>query len=320
MKISIITCQNTDNHGAKLQVYALSHYLTEQGNQVKVIDYRPDYMCPSFKIWYWPGLSIKEWIKLFLYLPKRIRMKKRHEEFVAFSQKYIPLTKKIYRTIDELRADPPQADKYIAGSDQIWNTTFKNGTDPAYYLDFGSKEIIRESFAASFATLEILPSAVDFVKSNLKRFDKITVREFSGLKILNELGFNGEQQEDPVFLLSPEEWGKIADGTGKDERYLLVYDFYLGNDVKNVAKKIAKERNLKIYSICHQPLHYADKNFCTSGPQTFVSLVLNTQYIVSNSFHGTAFAIIFNKPFTVVDRPDGLNDRMHDLLKRHGIK
>lgn len=315
MKICIITCQNADNHGARLQCYALVRYFQKQGHDVQVIDYRPGYMRGP-RLWYWPGASIKRWAKLFLQILDRIRTVRRHQCFEKFSKKYIPLTR-IYNSIDELRQDPPEADMYIAGSDQIWNTTFSNGTDPGYYLDFGEKSVRRESFAASFATEDIVPSARDFVKDNLKRFDKITVREQSALKILENLGYQGSLQDDPVFLLSAQEWNEIADGTGEGENYVLVYDFYNDDNIKQEAQRIAQEKDLNIYAVCPMKLSYADKNYVYSGPETFVSLIKNASYVVSNSFHGTVFAMIYGKPFEVVDRPDGLNVRMHDLLERY---
>lgn len=315
MKICTITCQNADNHGARLQCYALVKHLQKQGHIVSVIDYRPYYM-QGPRLWYWPGMSIKQWAKFFFQLPSRIRNVRRHRCFDDFSKKYIPLTR-VYYSIEELRENPPGADLYIAGSDQIWNTTFPNGTDPGYYLDFGSKEVRRESFAASFATTEIVPSAREFVKENLKRFDKITVREQSALKILEDLGYQGTLQDDPVFLLSSEEWNEIADGTGQGERYVVVYDFYDDEKIMQVAQSIAADKGCKIYAVCPTPLSYADKNFVYAGPETFVSLIKNASYVVSNSFHGTVFAIIYNVPFKVVDRPDGLNVRMHDLLERY---
>lgn len=316
MKICTITCQNADNYGARLQCYALWRWLTEQGHEVEVIDYRPDYMRGPSQLFYFPK-SLKDLIKLFVHLPQRVRARKRHEAFEAFSEKWIPRTK-VYWSIDELREDPPVADMYVAGSDQIWNTTFRNGIDPGYYLDFGPKGVIRESFAASFATEELVSSSVKFVKRNLQRFDKITVREQSALKILEELGFEGDLQDDPVFLLSAEQWDEVADGTGEGEKYVLVYDFYLGDDIKRQAQEIARKQGLKIFAICHEALPYADKNFVYSVPETFVSLIKHASYVVSNSFHGTVFAMIYNIPFCVLYRPDGLNVRMRDLLERKG--
>jgi len=317
MKICTITCQNTVNHGARLQCYALAHWLQKQGHEVEVIDYRPP-RSRNKKLWYMPKASIEDWLKLFSQFTYRKKNLERRKIFDAFSQKYIPLTKHIYFKLSDLRKNPPVADVYIAGSDQIWNTTLPNGTDPAYYLDFGPSSVRRESFAASFATKELRPGTESFVQDHLKRFDKITVREQSSLKILEDLGLKGLQQEDPVFLLTASEWDEIADGTGAGEKYLLVYDFYLGDDIKIEAIKIAKERDLKIYNVSHSNLSYADKNFVYVGPETFVSLVKNASFVISNSFHGTAFAIIYDVPFKVLDRPDGLNIRMYDLLERHG--
>ena len=315
MKVCTITCQNADNHGARLQCYALAKHLQKQGHDVRVIDYRPNYMRGP-RLWYWPGASLKAWAKLFLQIPNRMRAIRRHQCFDKFSKKYIPLTR-IYNSIEELRENPPMADMYIAGSDQIWNTTFPNGTDPGYYLDFGDESVRRESFAASFATSEIVPSAREFVKKNLKRFDKITVREQSALNILRDMGYNGTLQDDPVFLLSAKEWDEIGDGTGDGEKYVLVYDFYLDDKIKKEAQTIAAEEGCGIYAICSKELSYADKNFVYSGPETFVSLIKNATCVVSNSFHGTVFAMIYHVPFKVVDRPDGLNVRMHDLLERY---
>ena len=317
MKVCTITCQNAANHGARLQCYALVHWLQKQGHEVEVIDYRPARSLDA-NLFYWPGFSIRRWAKLLFNYPLRKRNIERRKYFDDFSRKFLPLTKLIYYSIEDLRRNPPLADLYLAGSDQIWNTTLPNGTDPAYYLDFGSADIRRESFAASFATEKLAPGTESFVKDNLQRFDKITVREQSALRILDSLGIKGTFQEDPVFLLSASEWDEIADGTGTGENYILVYDFYLGDDIKNEAQRIAKENGLKIYGICRSNLSYADKNFVYAGPETFVSLVKHASVVISNSFHGTAFAMIYGVPFKVLDRPDGLNLRMHDLLERKG--
>ena len=316
MRICTITCSNVDNHGARLQTYALAKYLQDKGNDVRVIDYRPQYLDPSYDVLYWPGLLIKEWAKFFLRFAQRIRSKKRHTSFVAFSKKYIPLTEKIFHNVEELRSDPPEADLYVAGSDQIWNTFFPNGTDPAFYLDFGSEKIRRESFAASFATTTLRAGSESFVRDNLKRFDCISVRERSGIEILEGLGYTGQIQDDPVFLLSSEQWDQISDRTGEGERYVLVYDFFSDRQIKKKACSIAKEGKLRIYAICPFWQSYADKNYVTAGPETFVSLVKNASMIVTNSYHAIAFSMIYRRHFIFVPRPDGLNERINDLLSR----
>ena len=318
MKICTITCSNVDNHGARLQAYALAKYLQCQGNDVQIIDYRPSYLDPPYRVLFWPGFSLKEWVKFFLRIGDRIRSKKRHLCFTLFSEKYLPLTKEVYRSVDELRDHPPMADLYIAGSDQIWNTTFPNGTDPAFYLDFGPKTIRRESYAASFATETLRPGTEDFIREHLARFDKISVREDSGLTILDQLGIRGgERNDDPVFLLSSQLWNELADGEGEGNHYLLVYDFFSDRTIKEKAKALAKSKDLQIFSISPVKQHYADKNYTIAGPETFVSLVKNADYVVTNSYHALAFCMIFHREYQFVPRPDGMNKRMEDLIRRH---
>ena len=103
------------------------------------------------------------------------------------------------------------------------------------------------------------------------------------------------------------------DHTGEGERYALVYDFMNSPLVQKEAMRIAKEKGLKLYAIGDQRLWYCNRNYIYAGPDTFLSLIRNASYIVSNSFHGTAFAILFQIPYSVIDREDGLNVRMHDL-------
>lgn len=313
MKICTITCQNAYNYGARLQTYALAHYLQQQGQEVEVIDYRPDYMRGEVKMLFWPGLSVKQWGKLILQLPDRVRAKRRKPYFDNFSKVYIPLTKRIYWSIDELRANAPKADLYIAGSDQIWNTEFRNGTDSGYYLDFGDSSVRRISYAASIATEDIIPIARDFVRANLARFDAISVREHSALTILNSLGYKGTEVLDPVFLLYKDEWNEIADETGNGKKYVLVYDFMNSPLVRKEAERIAKEQHLKIFSIGDKRFGYCDKNYIYAGPRTFLGLIKHATHVVSNSYHGTAFAMLFGVPYSVIDREDGLNIRMRDL-------
>ena len=319
MKICTITCSNSDNHGARLQAYALARYLKDQGHEVSIIDYRPPYLDPSYRVIYWPGASLKEWAKLFLRFPQRVRSKIRHKSFVSFSERHLPLTSKIYRSIQDLRQDPPLADLYIAGSDQIWNTFLPNGTDPAFYLDFGHVSIRRESFAASFATTDLRSGTEEFVRTQLSRFDKISVRERNGLDILKRLGIHGGvREDDPVFLLSAKQWDELSDKTGEGDRYLLVYDFFSDRRLKQKAKAIAKSNQLKIYSISPVWNTYADRNFATAGPESFVALVRNATCVVTNSFHAIAFCLIFQREFVFVERPDGLNERITDLLECRG--
>lgn len=321
MKIRTITCHHVYNHGAMLQAYALVTYLRSLGHDAEIIDYRPPNLEEQFDLW---GIAPRYkhlgigLIYLLVKLPARIYALKRKKAFDKFFNKYMLISKCNYHSIDDLRNNPPNADLYIAGSDQIWNTQFKNGTDPSFYLDFGDCRKI--SYAASFATSMLRKGTEKFIKEMLNNFDAISVREESALKLLEELGFAGTIVLDPVFLLSKEEWDSLSDDTGDGEEYILTYDFEKRNtSIGDVANILSKKLNCKIYSVGPYKMRYSHKNYINVGPTTFISLIKNAKCVISNSFHGTAFSIIYKKNFFVANRKDLLNVRMHDLLNRYDI-
>lgn len=322
MKIKTITCHHVYNHGAYLQAYALVTHLKSMGHDAEIINYRPDYLRGHFKLtacnpqYSRIGLG---WLYILTKLPLRLLALKRKKAFDKFYKQFIPVTTTEYKHLNELKINPPIADCYIAGSDQIWNTSFRNGTDAAFYLDFGSRNTLRISYAASFATEKLEPHAVNFVKTALHNFDHISVREESGLNILQEHGFNGSIVVDPVFLLPPSHWYNSASTQVPSDDYVLIYDFEKCDTVKQIAQKIAQKLGLKIYSVSPYRLKYADKNFINYGPDSFIGLIKNARYVISNSFHGTVFALIFNKDFIITKRSDGLNIRMSDLCNRYNL-
>lgn len=319
MKIKTITCHKVYNVGASLQAYALVRYLSALGHEVEIIDYRPEYLSRHYRLNAVNNPRFDRPIVKQLYLiaklPERLKARKsqRKKNFDEFEKKYLPLTKKCYLSNEELKADPPFADIYLAGSDQIWNTLFQNGRDPAFYLEFAPQGSVRASYAASFATEDVLEEWKAPIKEWLKELDYISVRESSGVDILKKLGiYDAEQVLDPVFLLDKSIWEELALGYKIKEPYLLIYDFDRNKEINRFARQIAQERNLKIYSIFNN----SEADFCyiQAGPIEFLQLIRGAQYIISNSFHATAFAIIFEKPFTVFERKEKINTRLQDIL------
>lgn len=323
MIIRTITCHHSFNHGAMLQAYALLTYLQSLGHDAKVIDYRPPYMPVLHINFNWvPSeynyIGIKHLYRA-LKLPYLKVEQKRRNALERFFNDFISITDTNYQSIDDLRSNPPKADLYIAGSDQIWNTTFKNGLDPAYYLDFGTPKR-KISYAASFATPRLVHGTELFVKNQLGNLDSISVREASGKKLLSELGYNGTIVVDPVFLLTREQWDVFDCPSRVNDRYILIYDFEKKDSpIETIAKRLARLADCKVYSVSPFKRRYADKSFVDVGPDVFVSLVKHAQCVISNSFHGTAFSMIYGVPFFVVNRIDGLNARMQDLLNHYGL-
>lgn len=324
MNIKTITCHDVYNSGASLQAYALMKYLQELGHDVEIIDYKPDYLDKHYKLFkinnskYEKSIILKI-LYIALKLPKRVLSLRSKKKYDDFSKKYLNITNKKYISNDDLKENLPIADVYIAGSDQIWNTTFRNGRDPAFYLDFAPEDKIKMSYAASFATEVIDEDLKENIKKMLNRLNSISVRELSGLNILESMNIkNGVQVLDPVFLLDKEHWSNLCVDSKRKEKYIFVYDFDGSEIIENLAKKIAKEKNLKIYTVFKSS--YSDKYIKSIGPQEFITYIKNADYVISNSFHATAFSIIFEKEFFVINRKEKINTRMRDLLILLGMK
>ena len=318
MRIKTITCHDVYNSGASLQAYALMRYLEELGNEVEIIDYKPDYLNNHYKLGvianpkYEKNLMLKM-IYLTLKFPGRVLALRKKIKYDHFRDNYLKVTKKRYISNSELKSNPPEADIFICGSDQIWNSKFNNGKDPAFYLDFAPQGKIRASYAASFATDRIEEAVGDITKERINKLDYIGVREISALNILEDLGIdNGIQVMDPVFLLSKETWLNMAYEVDKKQKYIFVYDFDGNELIKEIALKVAKKKSLKIYTVFKSD--YSDKVIKGMGPIDFISYIKNAEFVISNSFHGTAFSIIFEKQFVVVNRKEAINTRMRDLL------
>lgn len=321
MRICTITCHDVYNHGASLQAYALEKYLQALGHDVRIIDYKPDYLSGHFRL---DTVGNPKYDKpllrqayLLAKLPGRLRMLPRKAAFDRFTSEYLDLTRR-YSSNEELKADPPEVDVYFAGSDQIWNPLFPNGKDPAFYLDFASHGV-KASYAASFA-VDLFPAELRKITSGyLRRFDKISVRERSGLSVLESLGIKSAACVlDPVFLPEPELWDAVAkQPCDNTVPYLLVYDFDNNPLIKRLAQRTAAERGLAIYSVFD--LDYADRCFPLCGPQEFLGLMRSASFVLSNSFHATAFSVIFEKDFAVVERKEKINTRMRDFADMLGL-
>lgn len=316
MKIKTITCHEVYNHGATLQEYGLLYYLNSLGHDAEVLHYKPPYLSGHFNLKAVGNPKFDKPILKQLYilakLPGRLKSLKRKIIFDAFHQKHIPTAPRLYTNNQELKNNLPEADAFICGSDQIWNSFFQNGKDPAFYLNFVPDEKLKISYAASFAIDELEESVKPLVKENVARFDAVGVRETSGVQILNDLGIHTAQQVlDPVFLLNKEHWATFTFPI--KENYVFVYDFDSNPLIKEIALHLKKEKGFAIYTV-NSNVDYADKNFYLEGPETFLSLVSQSKMNITNSFHSVAFSLIFEQQLIVVNRSEKINTRMSDLL------
>jgi hypothetical protein len=319
MNIKTITCHRVYNYGASLQEYALLKFLNLNGHNAMAIDYTPDYLSNHHNLLavsnpkFGKSLLIR-CLYLLAKLPERLILLKRKKAFDNFEKEFIPVSNINYTTNAALRFNLPEADAFICGSDQIWNSFFPNGKDPAFYLNFVPLQQLKISYAASFAIDNVEDSLKPFLTENINRIDKVSVREASGLDILRDLEIqNAVQVLDPVFLLDSKFWTDMF-VTNFEERYIFVYDCDSNPTIKKIAEYTAKKNKLKIYTI-NKNINYADKNFYLKGPTTFLSLIFSAAFVISNSFHAVAFSLIFNKVFFVVDRNENINTRMRDIMR-----
>lgn len=315
-KIKTITCHEVYNHGASLQEYALLKYLNLNGFEAETIHYKPVYLSQHFKLWS-VGLRFdKPLLKQLYYLaklPGRLRDLKRKKAFDTFADKYIPTGNIRYENNDELKKNIPEGDVFICGSDQIWNSFFQNGKDPAFYLNFVPNDKLKISYAASFAIDKIADEVKPLVQKNVSRLNAVGVRETSGISILKDLGIhNAVQVLDPVFLIPKSYWLDtfVSSNSGK---FIFVYDFDSNPLVKKIALFLKETEGWDIYTV-NNNINYADKNFWLDGPEQFLSLVAQSQFNITNSFHSVAFSIIFEKQFVVLNRTENINTRMRDIL------
>lgn len=326
--IKTITFHNAYNYGAILQTYALQNKIQNLGYKVEVIDFLPEYFINGYKA---ELFNFSNGVKGFISsLTSYTVRKKRDEIFEKFLKEKIKLTDKKYFTLKDLRKDNENFEICIAGSDQVWNPSIVYS--PAYFLDFGNENMKRISYAASFGQDKILKDYEERIGEHLKKFDCISVREKSGINLVKELsGKNAVQVLDPVFLLSKDEWKKLENNIIKDfnlkNGYILVYSMEKNSLIMEMAEKLNKYLNKPIvvmhssYGLKTQIEIIKSKNIniLIGGPQEFVTLFANASCIVTNSFHGTAFSIVFDKPFLSVPHSTR-NTRLQSLLELLKLK
>lgn len=316
MKILLSTIVDNVNYGTYLQAFATVKTLQDLGCDVDVLNYERKHLNFSFIFkTYWES-GIKGKIKALPYslldIFNKINVKRFLSDKVSMTSKFTDWNK--------FKDYVKNYDVYLTGSDQVWNSIHNNGVDPVFFFDGISG--VKKAYAASLGTESIPVSEVNRTKGLLEDYSFISVREKMGVEVLEKLGINNSVQVlDPTFLLDQNKWNQFSNiGFKKTEPYLLVYSVEKDKDadVLRIARKIAKERHLKIYYISPYIKFNrnikVDKLFSMAGTDVFLSLFANADYTVVSSFHGTAFSINFNCQFVTVF-PERFSTRVKSLLE-----
>lgn len=283
------------NYGAQLQAYALLKTVESLGSECNIID-RRSVIEKNVK------LSASPYdIAAFLH---KKDLNAGYRAFERFDVERHNLTSENFREYSRLKENPPEADVYITGSDQVWNPL---GFDPAYFLDFvpaGKKKI---SYAASIGVSNIPEDKKSIYKDLLMGFDAVSVREEKAKEILEEFVPKDIKVHcDPVFLLSKDKWREIEQPVrGVDKPYILCYILYRPKWLNGVIKNIKKQTGKQIVLVDPTGWRniYHDKYIRFAGPAEFIWLISHCDGVITSSFHGTAFASVFSKPFASVINP-----------------
>lgn len=320
-KIAIITCGLQNNYGAVLQSLATQNVLNSMGNDTVLINYNweKDKSYLPFN-----QRHIKSFIACILFFKLR---KSIYVSFQNFRFNNIKYSLKKIRTEYDLTQELKKYEVVIIGSDQVWSP-YSEINKHYTLLDMydhgaGPKRI---SYASSFGVREIPTSMREMYKRGLSQFDFLSVREESGKKIIQELiDKEVEVTIDPVFLMNLEEWEEYEQEVEylKGKKYILVYDLWHSKELRCIAKRMSDLLNCEIYVI--SAVTFKDRGFHSLygiGPGHFLWLIKNATYVVTDSFHGTAFSIIFNKNFWTYcsQKSDYLSDRIKFLLKKLQLK
>lgn len=312
-KIGILTFHNANNYGAVLQSYSLCRFINKF-SKCEVIDYRNSEieLMSSHKRYYSRHRNL-------LGMVMSICMKKTFEErgklFDDFRKKYIKISGRIKGDKEELKELNYSYAAFITGSDQVWNL-FLTKNDLVYFLDFVEDKNKRYSYAASIGDYNAL-SKNEICICELMKFRNISVREQSFVKRLEEdYRICAKSNIDPVFLLDRDEWDRIEEEFKKNKYVLYFVNGKCNDTTYNVVKKIAKDRHLTIYYMANEDriYHYPNlKHLRRISPTKFISIIKNADFIVTDSFHVTAFSIIYEKEF-LYDDYGFYNLRIIDLL------
>lgn len=332
MKVAIVTFIRAYNHGAVLQCYALNRVLSEKGMDVEVLDYYPKYFYNTYhlsqlgRLRYFPYRPLRNWIK---YTPMLQTLNKRTKGFEVFIHNNIKLSKKRFYSFEELQNEKLSYGAYISGSDQVWCDKW-TGFDPAYFLDFVSeKKTMKLSYAASFGYDNLPDNLVSEYTRRLTGWNSYSVREPSGQRIINELlGEEAIQCCDPTLLLSKNEWEKISKRTKYDKKdYVLIYYVNSVDNLLDAAATYCKKYQCQAISVT-SIASYDDLIGCKTkergfihygacSPDELISLIANAKCVITDSFHGTVFSLLFHKKFIskIKHNSTSVNIRIFDLLK-----
>lgn len=321
-KIAVYTFSSTeDNYGQVLQYYATQSYLQQRGHSVDLLRFKsPQTFISPIKSFIKKALPLRnnnlegdqrifyEWHKW-----SDIYSKMHPRYFEEFRQQYFSI-KDYSNDVDIISG----YDVFVSGSDQIWG-----GLNPKAFLVFAPDSSKKIAIAPSTGGYKFSKTQLLDIQRHLSSYSFITVREQSGVELCMNVGLtNAKLLLDPVFLLKAEDYSKIADNKNESKPYIFLY--LVGAEVNldiNKVASFANERNLKLRYVASQGRHDDFEKEWATVPQ-WLSLIKNADYVITNSFHGASFSIIFQKQFLVlpiIGIMERMNTRIYSIMDLFGL-
>lgn len=316
--IGILTFHEALNYGAVLQCYGLYRSLTLIEADSEIIDYHCEQIYNNERPVYFREIyNIKKLVNFLLSNRKKKRKKEKFERFINVN---ISISPNKY-TRDSIKECSDRYSRFIVGSDQIWNLELTNN-DRTYYLDFVKEKYKKNAYAGSIGRLIRCKEYYEAIQS-LNTFNVLTVREPEARVIIRDIAScEADVVLDPTLLLPKEEWDKIVDHASypvkrkyimlymidRDERYFSkIRDFAQskGYDILFVSNYLRPIKNVKMLN--------------DLGPEEFLLLLKNAEYVFTGSFHGLCFSIIFEKKFFYVLNKNSYKERIFNLLTIAGL-
>lgn len=330
-KVGILTFHASHNYGSVLQAYALQSVIKSNCKcDCEIINFITDRQKEMYSIFYSIS-SVKDVLRnIRVRLYKYKVRKERFENFDKFINNNLPLSEKIYKNLEELNKDINKYNTLVCGSDQIWNLTIKD-FDYSYFLPFKG-DFKKISYAPSCGGDDIFKNILENqqVKNCINDFSNLSVRENIAKDMLKQVTDKDiEVVLDPTLLVKKEEWDKLCSSKAIEEDYIFFYSIDYNDDVVKMVKEISERLKLPVYILFNTSAGYKKSliNFKFAkdeSPEDFISLVKNAKLVLSNSFHGTVFSIIYRKAFYILrgtyDNKVNTDDRLTTLLNKFNIK
>lgn len=313
--VAISTFNNSpQNYGALFQACALSRFIRKLGYRpLNVTVENRNHATVSSKT------AMKIRIKKLATLPHKRKMRLRRKKLYAFAAE--TQTQVLYHNERELQENPPAADVYLSGSDQVWNPV---NIHRDFFLTYAPGNAKRISYAASMGNENIPDSNREEFTRYIRTFNAISVREDTMKPVIGQFtDLPVHVHADPVFLMNREEWGELEKPYGgfSFDQYIFVYAVQWNSDWNRELAALKKRTGLPAVAVNMGNLHRtcADRILYDVSPNEFLSLLSGAEYVVTSSFHGTAMSIIYHKKFVTLTGSDKPT-RILSLLRRFGLE